>query len=732
LDINQPNTKKLAAELARKLKNIDRTESGLEDFALEGIRAIEPGKPSHSFLFHALAAPRVGRGKVRAFPTPDHMEVVENYIYSLNRPSIADLRARVNGAQLALTVFVAEYRPGAQTVHKKHADFCYSRTGIARIGNEDKLYLGGARGFTSNGTRPDRVRVVPCRYSVYLAARLYGKFENFGPLGFHSVNEKQESKDSDSDRQFWVPLHKIFSGDECIQGIKSLDLRFRTNHRNEKLHRLQLYLIEHHIPTDHHGPEINSVPFIIPESQLALIEESSIGSLAVIPMVHELVEEAWSNNVRIGFDVPPDGGWSSAFRIPSRESGGRPAPELIYVRQKILANGTLQDLNGISEVAKFVNFGGYKAQLYIDHTGDGWIQAECDQLSPLVPQRSAAYSVLAAPDPYPGVKQQDLFEWWQNIAPPDVRTILFPQDAGSNPPRPLSDTRVTANITYRRPTTVLASTPIFDSSDDTYTAIVAGLNAGQDAQTRIDILDDERVSPLPDGAAGLFAPGWDVSIDFHEDEKSRQGVIHLAAYGGGSPFLEDVRLCAAEGAFWPAAAPDTARIYEPLVFKTVTPIPESKLGWDGMAAPTLNLKHLRAEFNQLDYSDYVLAAMGQRKRFDFTKLNGVTAAEYETWSLLMARVYEVLNFISDEDRIKWPVAYFDLADPQDKDLLNAQLETKIELVAPYRFVLIRPLCQAKNASRVQVTFERFVIAFANQRHVLFKDSQRRNWLARVF
>src|SRR4051794_35257812 len=51
----------LAGELARELKGIDRTQPGFEDFACEAVRAIEPGRPSHSLLFHALASPEVRR-----------------------------------------------------------------------------------------------------------------------------------------------------------------------------------------------------------------------------------------------------------------------------------------------------------------------------------------------------------------------------------------------------------------------------------------------------------------------------------------------------------------------------------------------------------------------------------------------------------------------------------------------------------------------------------------------
>ena len=54
----------------------------------------------------------------------------------------------------------------------------------------------------------------------------------------------------------------------------------------------------------------------------------------------------------------------------------------------------------------------------------------------------------------------------------------------------------------------------------------------------------------------MFAPGWDISVDGRAG-----GPEHLAAYGLGSPFPEDSKLCAALSAFWPAVAPDAARTF---------------------------------------------------------------------------------------------------------------------------------------------------------------------------
>ena len=57
LNIGAANLKR---ELLKPLGNIDRGVAGFEDFTPNGTRGIEPGKPSHSLLYHALASPNVG------------------------------------------------------------------------------------------------------------------------------------------------------------------------------------------------------------------------------------------------------------------------------------------------------------------------------------------------------------------------------------------------------------------------------------------------------------------------------------------------------------------------------------------------------------------------------------------------------------------------------------------------------------------------------------------------
>jgi hypothetical protein len=757
LDISHYSQSNFGELLSRKLDRIDRTEPGLIDFAKEGERAIEPAQPARSLLFHVLASPAVLPPEVKKFPLLEQLEIIENYIYSVARRSIADVRACSGNAPLAIAVFTSEYRPAIQTVHQKHADMCYSRTGVARIGTASALYVPKHRGYSSIGPVVTEIHVVPARYSVYIAAALKGDFQDFGPMRPRKAtppgNKRRLSAQAaqnpsidtggqpvapDDDRLFWVPIQKVFSGTECIRGM-DLRLKFQFEHRNEKLRRLELYLQANGLISRYSAGVLNKFPFVVSGNRLVTMSTLGTGSIQVSPKAHPLVQEArLSSGVRIGFKVPPGSAVSGgAFRVPSRPGGGRPAPEYVYVRQQIQPNGRLGNLNGDPNVVQRINRGGYDAQLYLDHTGDGWLAGQCEELALSVPRMLAAYSVLAPPDLYPAVKQQDFFDWWTQSAPPDVHQTLFPDFEGPLPTEPLSDARLTANITFRKRITPMSSEPVFDSNDDTYTAIVSGLGSGKDQQLHLDSFDDKRVSVLPDGASGLFAPGWDVSIDQHDDENMPESVLHLSAYGGSVPFLEDARLCAAQSAFWPAVAPDTSRLYEPGRYPAVTPIPNSRLGWDGLKPPavlrkrTLNRPGI-IRFYSLSHTDYVLRAKGQD--FDFRSIASVTVEEYELWSLLMARVYSAIGASSTQEKIRWAVATFDQAQKNDPNLVQAQRATGVTLTSPYYFFLIRPFCStpSKNPLFVHVSFERSVIAFATPDRVLCKDTDNIGWMARDF
>src|ERR1039458_6530245 len=80
--------------------DIDFGLPGLEDLARDTLRAIEPGDPARSLLYHVLASSLVISPEVpeKFYPTIGDLEIVENVIYSQDRPSVADLRLRAGTA----------------------------------------------------------------------------------------------------------------------------------------------------------------------------------------------------------------------------------------------------------------------------------------------------------------------------------------------------------------------------------------------------------------------------------------------------------------------------------------------------------------------------------------------------------------------------------------------------------------------------------------------------------
>jgi hypothetical protein len=158
------------------------------------------------------------------------------------------------------------------------------------------------------------------------------------------------------------------------------------------------------------------------------------------------------------------------------------------------------------------------------------------------------------------------------------------------------------------------------------TAIVSCLKAGSKVvqEPKQANFRDPSTTSLPDGASDVFAPGWDVSSA--ADSKGQ----YYAAFGLGSPFPEDAKLCAALNSFWPAAAPDAARTFGQ-VDESPTSIPmldseigfhpdhpsvksgnqKTRPGWDGEFGPFFETVQGRlcVNFADLGRSDYVSNAL---------------------------------------------------------------------------------------------------------------------------
>jgi hypothetical protein len=607
LDLSSPT---LAKDLEKQLTKIDRAVPGFEDFAAEGTRPIQAGNPGRSLLFHALASANVvqdGSGNaLGAFPTSAEIETVENGVYGLRPPSLDELRARAGDAPLAVVVFSTEYRSARNTVHRKHADVCFSRTATARTGNAPAIYDSRRRDFAPLDEQNKFLfRVLPTRFSAYVAMQKRGDKASFGPMRF------KEGDDGDDAREFWVPLHKLFTGPECIRSL-TLDLNFEAHFVNEKLRRLHTFMEQSGFGANSAPADRGQFPFVIRDARIAgFAPTADYGTGVIAPKPNPLFEKAMFNGKPLGFKVAHDfssvngNTWFSSLQIVP-DSGdsifkdtiayndglnptlGRPAPEYINARHKQLPDGGEENLNDSPDLMKILLEGNYQAQHFIDFTGDGWVDVTCPQLAKDLTTIVPAYVGIAPPDFFPAISQGELTDWWKRDAPEAIRKGVW-----CIPPIALSDKRMAPNITL---------TDRFKITDDTVTAIVSLPVAGEIAQRPFPSNDGDIIARLPDGSNGVFDPGWDFAQDSLNTITGAK--LYLANYGLGTPFIEDAKLCAALGSYWPAVAPDSTRVFQPAKkpqgafwpWPAIVPLTDEEIGsaefepgkflpWDGVPGP---------------------------------------------------------------------------------------------------------------------------------------------------
>jgi hypothetical protein len=312
--------------------------------------------------------------------------------------------------------------------------------------------------------------------------------------------------------------------------------------------------------------------------------------------------------------------------------------------------------------------------LYIDLTGEGWVDVRVPELAGKAAVASgsrAAYTLLSAPDFFPSCGQRELSRWSKSK---DVPASFRNKRLWAVPPAPLSETRCPANLQ-------LPGSP-FDVGESTMTAVV-GIGPGSGKPFSVKQQDVLRASTLPDDGAGVFAPGWDVSVDVKGAFET--GPIHLAAYGLGSPFPEDVKLCAALSTFWPAVAPDVYRTMSlhtgnPDLRGTVAPLTDEEIGqvgslpWDGVPGPKVVEINGKAFVEMASFLnvDYVINAV--ENRFSNRLTARISAEEYERRMIAAARVHWVLSGGSNvaKERTRWLFLSFRTVSTGDPELQSAQ------------------------------------------------------------
>jgi hypothetical protein len=722
--------KDLTSELVKPLRNIDRSYPGFGDFSALGNRAVEPGSPSLSLIYHALASPTVvrlrGGSELTGFPTLSEIDALENYVYSVQAPSLNELRQRAGNNPLGIVVFALQYRNTPRSVQGKHAELCFSRTGVARLGTIEPLYDPKRRIFLSHDPqRPFEFRVIPQRFAAYIAMHVKGDRDSIGPQDFLEGDEKL---------QFWVPLHKLFDGPDCIAGL-NLRLDLSVQLINDKLKRFHEFMKTNGYVSGWGGKDLENDPFVIRDEQIAtLSRRSEFGTGVLQPKAQPLVVEATYQGKRLSFTVdgrytsdPANLEWSSMQILPggagtpppkyhddAEQNTQRPAPEYLNIRHRVLPNGQIDNLNRDPDMMKIIAAGGYQAQHYIDFDGNGWIEARCAELEGTIETRVPAFCMVAPPDFFPKVNQRELMVWWRDEVPKAIRSGLW-----AIQPLALSQVRIAADITL----------PVgFSINDTTVTAIVSQPTTTRELAQTPNGPMAEYYSGMPDSLAGLFDPGWDSSQGIYFTAPENPLQRFLQGYGLGSPFLEDVKLCAALGSYWPAVAPDDTRTFVPNKYlegvfypwPTINPLTDEEIGinphldgtfmpWSGVRGP-----HVR------DVNGRSLVAYQDANRADYLDLMGtMTAAltgridqtEYQARTLAMAAAYWALG-IRDPDFVQaaassqeakagvyrllrakadWAVLSFRVIEGSDAELGEAEGATKTKLAESrrYRFHVYR-------------------------------------------
>ncbi|MGG1151566.1 hypothetical protein [Bacillus wiedmannii] len=258
--------------------------------------------------------------------------------------------------------------------------------------------------------------------------------------------------------------------------------------------------------------------------------------------------------------------------------------------------------------------------------------------------------------------------------------------------------------------------------------------------TRLNLPETTRHSYLPDAASGTFAPGWDVSWNLTHNQEGKK-IEFLAAYGLGSPFPEDSKLCAALSTYWRAVAPDAARTYYPNS-PTVSPLTDEEIGivgnlpWDGINGPLIKQEGDKRfiVYPKMEYVDYVQIALDNK--FSLTHTSKVGVSDYEARILTMAYVYKALG-ATRKERDKWIVLSFREVNHDDDELqaaLNNFGDLSFDSISPKGTVYRYEMCLKSNGESLVsndfnknlIPIQEVVILFVNGLNVLLKR-EKEDW-----
>jgi hypothetical protein len=243
-------------------------------------------------------------------------------------------------------------------------------------------------------------------------------------------------------------------------------------------------------------------------------------------------------------------------------------------------------------------------------------------------------------------------------------------------------------------------------------------------------------------------------------DRTDDNAFFLTAYGLGTPFIEDAKVCAALSSYWPGPAPDSARKFQPdkqigggfKAWPTIAPMTDEELGmveatgyevllpWDGVPGPRLTV--VDGE-EMVDYADiYFTDYLASFDRFTAVLTGRIELEEYTARVLAMAQVYWALGIrLSDYraqygladalDRFQaakgeWTTLSFRLVvDEDSEELTEAETTLGVDLRRNlrYRFHLYRwneVQTKPEDVRRVLVGIKDQAVAYTDLTHVVLR------------
>lgn len=708
-----------------------RAQCGFEDFG--GKRLLEPGKPALSLLYFALASPRVrlpGEVKPLDYPSIDQIDTLEDLIYATDRVSAVQFDK--NDYVLAVFAYEfrpAAKTPHRQHADMVFSRTGVSRVGTRphRWNRVRRCFDSLPEENPGQALTPQDVAVTPARFGLFLAqvvrrnglnlqvgeSRDFAQFfllpvrklVNGDPLiGASAIVFSQYHRDE--------KLHRLVTMEG--RDWKRLALPARIPFACQAPPFLRVTSTSTAAP---HTPLTGDNTFGTAQQLVGLLPLRSSSLLLPVPapLVREAVQRVDGREERLRFRVPPhqvfhgQGGLSNRryttlklIENPALEAGafgmddivfggGRPTtsfiaprngPTFVNIRYMVTENDGSAPVHlgpgcGVDYWEDLIRSGGYWAALFQDNLCDGCVSAKLASGTPgadntsFVKQLSLlevlpAFSLVAAPDFMQLIDGRDLRNHHEHFLEGGPETVSGAR-VRANPHLRIPGTERQAflspfdPVSFDKTRTILARKTAL-----TITALVSDTAVRSGKQTFA--VDYEASNSLPDTASNVFAPGWDVT---YSTAGSKPGPLpyYFASFGLGSPFPEDMKLCAAANGMWPAASPDASRTYYPSLGEVITSLVQPRrrsrrpptavpflddeighhpashavlekivpagTGWDGEYGPFLTrLKgsdgragRLAINFTNIGHADYVHNALSSNRQMRMRSLQHLTAEQ---------------------------------------------------------------------------------------------------------